>query len=166
MEKHVLAESLAKLRFSAPLPEDVLQRLSTFAIMQGYPEGSCIFREGEMADSLLIIYTGRIALEMSVPGRDAVRILTLGPGDLVAWSALLADGKMTTSATALEDTQVVVISASEVSSACGTNRDFGYFFMRRVACALAERLHATRLKLLDSSPDASLHKLDEPKPEA
>lgn len=166
MDKQFLAQVLAKLRFSASLPEEVLERLSTFAILREYPAGSHIFHEGDIGDSLLIISSGRIALEMNVPGRGNRRILTLGPGDLVAWSSLLADGRMTTSAMALEDTQVVVISASEVLSACGTNRDFGYFFMRRVACALAERLQATRLQLLDSMPDASRPHLPVPKSRA
>jgi CRP/FNR family transcriptional regulator, cyclic AMP receptor protein len=154
MDKQVLAQVLAKLRFSSSLPEEVLDRLASFAVLRGFPAGTTIFREGDICDSLLIISIGRIALDMHVPARGITRILSLGPGDLVAWSALLGDGRMTTSAVALEDTQVVAISANEVSSACAINRDFGYSFMRRLACALAERLQATRLQLLDLFADS------------
>ena len=155
MERQVLAQVLGKLRFSAPLPEAALDRLVSFATLCGFPAGTTIFREGDRNDRLLIITVGRVALDMSVPARGDTRILTLGPGDLVAWSALLGDGRMTTSAVALEDTQVVAISAQEVLSACGVNHDFGYSLMRRVADALAERLQATRLQLLDLFADSA-----------
>lgn len=160
MDQRTLAQVLSKLRFSAPLPDEAVARLASFASLRGYPAGTTVFREGDRHDQLMIITIGRIALDMLVPARGQTRILSLGPGDLVAWSALLGDGRMTTSAVALEDTQVVAISASEVLSACAVNRDFGYLLMRRLADALAERLHATRLQLLDlfsdSAPEISL----------
>src|SRR6516225_4667702 len=100
MNRATLANVLGALRFSAPLPEEALARLAAFATLRGYPAGTMIFREGQRHDELMIITIGRIALDMHVPARGETRILSLGPGDLVAWSALLDDGRMTTSAVA------------------------------------------------------------------
>jgi CRP/FNR family cyclic AMP-dependent transcriptional regulator len=154
MDQQLLARVLGKLRFSADLPESMLEGLAAYALLRNFPAGSILFREGAANDELMIISVGRVALDVHMPDRGDVRILSLGPGELLAWSALLADGRMTTSATALEDTQVVVVSANEVANLCGVNRDFGYFFMRRVACALAERLMATRWQLLHLAKDS------------
>jgi CRP/FNR family cyclic AMP-dependent transcriptional regulator len=149
MDKKVLAQVLAKLHFSATLPEEVLTHMASAAGVHKFPAGTALFRENVENHHLLIIVTGRVALDMHVPERGTVRILSLGPGDVLAWSALLAAGRMTTSAVALEDTQVVSISAEELLSACEANHSFGYFLMRQVAFALAERLVATRRQLLD-----------------
>ncbi len=149
MDARTLAQVLAKLRFSASLPEDVLERLAASATLQGCPAGTVLFREGSQNDRLIIVTVGRVALDMNVPGRGEIRILTLGPGDMAAWSALLGDGRMTTSATAVEDTQVISISAADMRSVCESNHAFGYYLMRQMGRALADRLVATRLQLLD-----------------
>lgn len=149
MNRQILAQVLAQLRFSAALPAEAVEHLAAAATLRGFPAGSELFRENSQNNELMIISIGRVALDMHVPGRGSVRILTLGPGDVVAWSALLAGGRMTTSATALEDTQVVSIAADAILAVCEANHSFGYHLMRRIAGSLGERLLATRLQLLD-----------------
>ncbi len=149
VDTQVLANVLGKLRFSETLPEHVLQQTAGLAAMRGVPAGTVLFREGALNDQWMIIAIGRVALEMRVPGRGDVRIMSLGPGDLVAWSALLGGGRMTTSAIALEDTQVVCMQAASMLALCESDAVIGYHLMREVAYALANRLVATRLQLLD-----------------
>ncbi len=144
-----LVPVLEKLRFSAALPPGVLNRLAALATLVGYPSGTILFREGTEHEELMIIAIGRVALDMHVPGRGEVRILSLGSGDMVAWSALLGGGRMTTSAVALEDTQVVSIRAADVLALCQSDAEIGYHVMANLAHALANRLVATRLQLLD-----------------
>jgi CRP-like cAMP-binding protein len=123
--------------------------------LRGYPADTLLFREGAQNDQLMIIAVGRVALDMQVPGRGEVRIMSLGPGDVVAWSALLGGGRMTTSAVALEDTQVVAIRAVDALALCQSDPAFGYHLMRTLALALANRLVATRLQLLDLFADTA-----------
>ena len=160
MDKQLLIQKLAKLRFAAPLPAEALNRLAAAAHVRSFPAASRLFSEGARNDNLMIISAGRVALDMHLPGRGTCRILALGPGDLLAWSALLGGGRMTTIATALEDTDAILISAIDVMQACDSNYEFGYRLMRQLASTLAERLLATRLQLLDvfaeSPPDISL----------
>ncbi len=163
MDQQLLAQVLGKLRFSAALPENVLEGLAKYAQLRNFAAGTILFREGDVSDDLMIISTGRVTLDVHVAEHGQVQILSLGPGELLAWSALLGSGRMSTSATAVEDTQVAVISANEVSNLCGINRDFGYFFMRRVACALAERLMGTRWQLVHLAKDADREVPLEPK---
>jgi CRP-like cAMP-binding protein len=149
MEPRNLAQVLRKLRFSSSLPDDVLEALAASASLEGFAAGTTLFREGAQNDRLMIVSVGRVALEMRVPGRGEIRILTLGPGDMVAWSALLGGGRMTTSAIAVEDTQVLCVAAARVLALCEANHTFGYHLMRQLSRALADRLVATRLQLLD-----------------
>lgn len=149
MDARAIAQEMGALPFSESLPEQVLDRLAASATVCNFAAQSLLFREGTQNDFLMIVASGRIALQMHVPNRDDVRILSLGPGDMLAWSALLGGGRMTTSAIALEDTQVIAIPAAAVAALCESDPLVGYRLMRQVALSLANRLVATRLQLLD-----------------
>ncbi len=153
MDTPTMANVLGKLRFSAALPDEAIQRIAPLAALRGVPANTLLFREGAHNDQLMIVAVGKVALDMQVPGRGEVRIMSLGPGDIVAWSALLGGGRMTTSAVTMEDTQLVVVQASDALALCDVEPAFGYHLMRQVAHALANRLVATRLQLLDLFAD-------------
>jgi CRP/FNR family transcriptional regulator, cyclic AMP receptor protein len=148
MDKAVLAQLLRKLRFSADFPEEMLQRLAAAAVVRRFLPHDVLFREKAENDQLMIVCTGRVALEITVPGHGTVRLLTLGPGELVAWSSLFG-GRTTTSAVATEETRLISISASQLLATCDADHTFGYSLMRRLADALAARLTDTRMKLVD-----------------
>lgn len=154
MDTQTMANVLGKLQFSAALPEQAIQNIAALAELRGIAANTLLFREGAQNDQLMIITIGRVALDMQVPGRGEVRIMSLGPGDIVAWSALIGGGRMTTSAVAMEDTQLVVVRASDALALCESEPAFGYHLMRQVAHALANRLVATRLQLLDLFADS------------
>jgi CRP/FNR family transcriptional regulator, cyclic AMP receptor protein len=155
VDSQTLANVLRKLRFSEPLPDQVIERIAALATLRAFPADTLLFREGAQNDHLMIIARGRVALDVRVPGRGDVRVISLGPGDMVAWSALLGGGTMTTSAVAMEDTQVVAIRAADALALCQSDPVFGYHVMRQVAHALANRLVATRLQLLDLFADTA-----------
>ena len=148
MDKAALTQLLRRLRFSADFPDAMLERLAAAAKVRRFMPHDVLFREKAENNQLMIICSGQVALEMHVPGHGNVRILTLGPGELLGWSALLG-GKMTTSAIALEETMLVSITASEILAACDADHSFGYSLMRRIADSLAGRLTETRTQLVD-----------------
>jgi CRP/FNR family transcriptional regulator, cyclic AMP receptor protein len=155
VNQQISTDALRELQFLEAPSQDVLERIAEIAFLRTYAPGEYLFREGASNQYLLIIAHGRVALEVHVPTRSDVRILSLGRGDMIAWSALLGDGRMTTSAVALENTEAVAICAAGVLALCQANPEFGYYFMRQVADALANRLVATRLQLLDLFGDAT-----------
>jgi CRP-like cAMP-binding protein len=88
-------------------------------------------------------------VEICAPGRGCTTVYTVGPGELLGWSPLLGAGPMTGTARAVTPAQVVVVNAGQVLAVCAHDPYFGMEFMRRTAGALAFRLNATRLQLLD-----------------
>jgi CRP-like cAMP-binding protein len=153
MEANELRYILENLHFSAALPAHVLDFLAANSVLQRLPAGTVVFREGSANDNLYLVRSGRLALEMNVPGRGAVQILTVGPGEMAGWSSLLGEGKMTAGVSALEETEVVVAPAAQLRQLCEINHDFGFHLMRQMALALSKRLVATRLQLLDLFAD-------------
>jgi CRP-like cAMP-binding protein len=130
---------------SAPM----LDALASASRIARFPAGGTICREGSENSFLYILSSGHVGLDMHVPARGRVRILSLGPGEMLAWSAILGDGHMTATATALDDTEMVCIAGQDLVRICGANPELGYQLMTRVAGALAKRLVATRLQFLD-----------------
>jgi CRP-like cAMP-binding protein len=143
------AGALGGLRFAAGLPPAVLAELAGVAREQVIAARSVIFAENAICPDVFIVQTGHVALDMHVPGRGAVRILTVGEGELLGWSAILGDGQMTATATAIDETRLVVISGTRLRELCETNHEIGRHVMQQVAKALSQRLVATRLQLLD-----------------
>ncbi len=135
--------------FLKELSREDLEKVANLAAVEQRDRGVVLFREGAESDTLYLVVEGRVALDMHVPRRGQVRILTIGPGEILAWSALLTDQRMTAMATIVEAATLVAFPAGELQSLCDADRDVGYAVMRRMAVAVARRLLATRLQLLD-----------------
>jgi CRP/FNR family transcriptional regulator, cyclic AMP receptor protein len=146
-----LRERLSQLHFSAELPAAALDRVAEIGELRECRAGEFLFREGSERREFYLLISGRLVLTMQVPGRGDVPILALGPGDPVAWSALIGEGRMTTSAVATESARLICISAERLDNLCRKDHEFGYYWMRALAIALSQRLMATRLQLLDST---------------
>lgn len=111
--------------------------------------GDCIFREGEPSDHFYLLRHGRVALEISAPGQNAIRVQTLGPGEIVGASWLIPPYRWAWDARALETTRLVELNAVCLREKCDADHDFGYELMKRLAPAIGKRLQAARLQLLD-----------------
>jgi CRP/FNR family transcriptional regulator, cyclic AMP receptor protein len=73
----------------------------------------------------------------------------VGEGELLGWSPVLEQSQLTATARALAATTAVEINASQILTVCEHDPRFGFELMRRAARALAKRLNATRLQLVD-----------------
>lgn len=149
MPPEQLRSTLAKLHFTARWSDAAAIQLAAILRAVEFPAARVIFSEGEFQPDVYLIAEGEVALEMCVPARGCTRILTLGPGDLLAWSAALGPGQMTATAIAMTEVRVLAASSLELRALCETDFQFGYEFMRAVASAVSKRLVATRLQLLD-----------------
>jgi CRP-like cAMP-binding protein len=149
MSPQEVRETLSGLHFSANLSQTTATKLADLLKITEFPAGAVIFEEGSDHPWLYVVVAGEVALEMCIPARGCTRILTVGPGDLLAWSPLLSQGKMTATAIALTPTRLFAASSQGVRDVCEADHRFGYELMCEMAKALAKRLVATRLQLLD-----------------
>lgn len=111
--------------------------------------GEVLFDEGDFNPNLFLLVEGRVDLAMKVTGRGWVKILSLSRGDVIAWSAMLASGRMTCRATCMTRCQLIFWPHEKLEAACRADTEFGYVWMKFLATALSSRLLATRLQLLD-----------------
>lgn len=149
MNQPTVLEVLQAIRFLEGVPADDLQRLASVAELKRYAPGATVFREGEAISKIFLVAEGSVGLELLVPGQGVKRIHTVGAGELLGWSPVLGKMPMTATARALATTLVVILDAGQVTALCHHDPMFGFIFMRQIALALAQRLNATRLQLLD-----------------
>lgn len=135
------------------LPPEYLKPLVGVAKAVEMKAGEIIFNEGQKSPNIYAIIEGKVALETWVAGRGTTIIQTVGPGKLLGWTPLLSQGLMTATARAVEPTRLIAINALQAQEACAQNPKLGMEFMRRTALALAKRLNATRMHLLEAYED-------------
>ncbi|MBW3543734.1 MAG: cyclic nucleotide-binding domain-containing protein, partial [Planctomycetes bacterium] len=109
--------------------------------------GEVLFREGAENHNLYIVCRGEITLDVQVSQRGAVPVLTLSPGDVLGWSALLGERRMEVTATAANDVQVAAFPSAHLRKVFASHPEIGCQFMHQLAHALARRLLSTRDQL-------------------
>lgn len=149
MMKHPLAETLKEIRFLHDVSQEQLEQLAEVATLHDYKESEVVFREGDAAGHVFLVLSGNVSLEICAPGVGCKRILTAGPGEVLGWSALLDESRMTATARTIDATQLVELDAARLLSMFEQNPEFGYAFTRRTMAAISKRLSATRMQLLD-----------------
>ncbi len=114
-----------------------------------YTAGQTIFSMGDPSLRVFVVKSGRVGIMIHVPNKNSVTILTLGPGDLFSWSALVQPHIETATARALEDTEALGMSGRALMDLCEQDPLVGYDLYRTLTHVITARLRATRLQLLD-----------------
>lgn len=148
-DRDSIKEQLQRSALGTGLSDRHLSLLAELATRSGHPAGHILFSEGCAADSVSVVCSGSVALDMHVPLRGKMRILSLGPGDLLGWSAVVGDGVMTATATVVEDAVILDLNKTLLRNLCDADHTLGYAVMNLVARSLARRLRGTRLQMLD-----------------
>jgi len=149
MKKHKLMENLREVRFLHDVDEEHLEEIAEIAKLVSYDADELVFREGDPTDFVYFIVCGGVSLQMCSPGVGCKKILTLGPGEILGWSAILEQTHLTATARTINPTRLVQVHAGLLLTLCDHNPQFGHEMMQRTALALAKRLNAARIQLLD-----------------
>lgn len=147
---------LAEHPFVAGLPRDWLERLSFQAHPAIRGTGRRLFQENRPARHFWLLRSGRVALDIRVPGHGEVVVETLGPGTVVGWSWLFPPYQWHFGAVTVEQTLAIEFDAPGVRRLIGDDPAFGRELTTRFMAVVVDRLQATRVRLLDeyASPTA------------
>ncbi len=148
-ETAALIAALNTSWFSSGLSEKAQTRLAELGRRFTAEPGTELFREGETSDTFGILVHGRVALRTLVPERGDVTILTVEPGDVYLWSALVPPFRASSTGTAIEPIEAIVFDGSALRAALREDCELAQALYPRVLVAVARRLHATRLQMLD-----------------
>jgi CRP/FNR family cyclic AMP-dependent transcriptional regulator len=135
--------------FGSELAPETQEKLASLGSLVSFGPEEVILREGEEATEMGILISGRLALRTLVPERGPVTILSVEPGDIFGWSACLPATSAQSTVVATEASKALVIDGATLRAALKSDHGLAASLYPRVLQAVARRLRATRLQLLD-----------------
>jgi CRP-like cAMP-binding protein/1-acyl-sn-glycerol-3-phosphate acyltransferase len=152
-------ELLRESPFFEIFASDDIDALAAHALMRRVPAGEVILRENEPAEALYMIVAGKVRLSFEAPetilkpgapSEDAlIRTLT-EPGRVIGWSALVEPYHYRATATAVEDTHLLLFERQWLERRADENPRFGIELMTRILWVLGNRLREARIRLVAS----------------
>ena len=93
-----------------------------------------IFLEGDKEDYIYILHVGQVAIEMTIPGHEPVRVHLFEPGEIIGCSSVMPIIRQLTATTrSTTHGQLLAIDSVKIRELCDEDHDMGYFLMRRLA---------------------------------
>src|SRR5512137_269106 len=138
-EMENLERILSEHPFFAGLDKAFLELACGCAKNARFEGDQFIAHEGEAADHFYLLREGRVALQVSAPGRGAATFLTLGPGEVFGVNWLVPPFRWTYDARAQELTRAIAMDAACLRRKCEADHDLGYELMKRFMSVLIER---------------------------
>lgn len=144
-----LERILGEHPFFAAFSPEHLKVLTGCAKNHRFTAGECLCREGAPANEFFLIRHGRVALEITAPGKTPIVFETIADGEIVGASWLAPPYRWNFDARALQLTRAIGIDADCLRRKCDADPKLGYDMMKAFLPILVNRLQATRLQILD-----------------
>lgn len=112
------ADGVAALLAQVPIfgvasPDD-LRQLAAQAYPRRLSRGQVLFVEGEPADAMYVVRSGRVKVSVASPRGDELVLSVLGPGDSFGELSLVDGSPRSAGAEAVDDVQLVCLPAAAV----------------------------------------------------
>lgn len=144
-----LSRALREHPFASSLSEEQVRFLAGCTKNLRFDAGTYLFQEDQPATDLLLVRSGRVALETHVAGKGALVIETIGPGDVIGWRALLAPERWHVDGRALETTVAFAIDAACLRDKLAAEPSFAVRVLTELLGIVHRRLERARLQQLD-----------------
>jgi CRP/FNR family transcriptional regulator, cyclic AMP receptor protein len=149
MEVKSLEHTIREHPFFAGVSEAFVKLVVGCAKNVHFDAGQYLGHEGDAADHLYLLRQGRVAFEIAAPGRAPIIFQTISEGEVVGVSWLIPPYRWAYDARALDFVRAIAMDATCLREKCEADHDLGYEMMKRFVPVLIQRLHGTRLQLLD-----------------
>ena len=135
--------------FLKGLPEDQIRFIVGCAKNVRFDPNEFLFREGEEARTFHLIRSGKVALEIHVPGKGVLQVETILEGDVLGWSWLYPPHRRANDARALETVRAIALDGVCLKAKFEEDHDLGYAIMKRLLYQILQRLERVRMQRLD-----------------
>ncbi len=123
------------------LSEEQLIEISKISKKEMYSKGDTICKQGDTGDSMYVITSGQVEINVRDNSGNSYSALYLGEGQLVGEMALVDEGTRSASVIGVEDETVVYsIPNDKFTALCVADTAIGYIMMRNIAQDLSFKL--------------------------
>lgn len=135
--------------FLDSLDDEEIRFLVGCAANLRFGAGTLLFREGDVADKFFLVRSGRVSLEVQVPGRGPFQLESLQSGDVLGWSWLFPPHRCQLDARAVENVVALVFDGRCLRDKMERDHDLGFALARLMLYQVYQRLTRVRLQRLD-----------------
>jgi len=145
----ISSKLLSRFSLFAGVAPIALEELATICEVVMLEKDQWLFCEGDPADALYLIITGRVSLNFTLGTKqtDYTTLSTRQEGDLLGWSAIVEPHSYKFGALATASTQLVRFDGKRLLGFMKENSDCGYPVMQAVTAVAAQRLMNFHAKL-------------------
>ena len=143
MADNNVIKTLQGISFLHDIDPDHLQQIASIAEIRVYDTNDILFHEGQPAEYVYLVVTGRIMLELCPATIYQKNLMSVGPGEMLGWSSFVEQRNYASTGVVVAPTQLVKIDGKRLRAICDRDPEFGYDFMHRIMRALAKRLTTT-----------------------
>jgi CRP-like cAMP-binding protein len=143
MSDKYLIEKLQGISFLHDIDAAHLEQIASISEVCLYDASDILFHEGEPADYVYLVVTGKILLELCPSTIYQKNLMSVGPGEMLGWSAFVEECNYASTGVVGAPTQLIRIEGRRLRAICDRDPEFGYDFMHRIMRALARRLTTT-----------------------
>jgi CRP/FNR family transcriptional regulator, cyclic AMP receptor protein len=147
----ISAAALAAHPFLRGMSADHLGAIAEAARDVRFPAGHQLVEDGGYATRFWLIQSGRVSLDLYLPGDGSVVLESIGLGELLGLSWLFPPYKWVFGAVAVTEVRAFEFDAPLVRKLCDADPELGHDLYQRVTRVLAGRLQATRIGLIARS---------------
>ncbi|GAA0250951.1 cyclic nucleotide-binding domain-containing protein [Saccharothrix mutabilis subsp. mutabilis] len=144
-----MTTDLADLALFRPLAPAHRALIAASAHPEHHPAGTRLFDQDQPAEHSWVVLTGCVALDAAVPGRGAVTVQGVGPGELLGLSWLVPPHRWHFGATVVVPAHLARLDVARLRETAERDPEFGYRLSLVLAEAMLHRLQSTRYRLLD-----------------
>ena len=131
-------DALKTIPLFACLNDADLQELTLAAVVKTYPKNAFLFSEGDLTDSLYVIYSGKVkAVIIDEQGKEVI-LSMFGAGDYFGEIALIDGRQRSASIMTREPVQVLILTRNDLREILGRNPDFAINLLKGMVKRLRE----------------------------
>jgi CRP-like cAMP-binding protein len=143
--------NLAGIFASHPFLNDLSERHRMLLASGARPftaaAGTLLAREGTAADSFFLVQSGHVGVSAAEKLAKEMPITTVGPGEVIGWSWLIAPYRWQFTCRAVDQVQGIAFNTEWLRDLCEQDYALGYQLLRQLIGVLSTRLTATRRQL-------------------
>ena len=144
-----LERILSEHPFLRELDADEIRFLVGCAANRRFEPGTLLLHEGDPADSFFLVRSGRVSLEIQVPGRGPFQLESVGAGEVLGWSWLFPPYRWQLDARAVEPVVALVFDGGCLRDKMESDPRLGFTITKLLVHEIYERLVRVRLQRMD-----------------
>lgn len=131
-------ELIRRVPLFSELDTDELAKLARIAVIRKYPRNSTIFHEGDYADALYLLRSGRVKIQLTdISGKEVI-VSVLESGESFGEMALIDSHERCAQVVTMSTCELIQISSSEFKRLLSDSPDLSLVLLRQMANRLRQ----------------------------